>query len=605
MIFDDSATTNAVNVTQAVAASITFNNTTQNYTFTGAGSISGTLDQEGTGTVTLGLSSAPLLTGIINNAGTLVLNKAGTSSYTIGAAISDNSGGLGSIIQAGGNTMQLTADNTGYSGTLAVTNGVLQYNNAAALGAPASTLYATNGGTLDMNHVSPGLKDIAISGAGYNGLGALYDSATSTTVSYQVANLTLLGDATIGSNGRWDNATSGSVAGNGFTLTKVGSGQAWLAYVGETGLGDIHVVAGTLGFGHTITMGNPTNTVTVESGAWLTFWGNPGMMNKVMVLNNNATVNCGLSAGESNPNFAGPVTLVGTNTLATASAGLHFWNTFSGTGGFIKTGTSNLWLHGTNTYSGPTILNPSSGTLLVDTNSSLGASSLIQIGSGTTLDVSAPAAFNLGSGQTLCGNGTVIGGNINFGAGSTLAAGLPGSTVFTLTMNGNLTLLSGSTNLVKVNKTTSVANDEVAGLTSVSLGGTLVISNLGNALTNGDTISLFGAGTCSGGFNSIIPAVPGAGLGWDTSTLDSDGNLRVNIAVNATPTNITTQVSGNQLTLSWPADHTGWQLQVQTNTLAVGLSTNWVNVAGSSGTNQMSFTISPANGSVFYRMVYP
>ncbi len=33
-------------------------------------------------------------------------------------------------------------------------------------------------------------------------------------------------------------------------------------------------------------------------------------------------------------------------------------------------------------------------------------------------------------------------------------------------------------------------------------------------------------------------------------------------------------VAGNQLQLNWPVDHTGWQLQSQTNSLAVGLDTN-------------------------------
>jgi hypothetical protein len=80
--------------------------------------------------------------------------------------------------------------------------------------------------------------------------------------------------------------------------------------------------------------------------------------------------------------------------------------------------------------------------------------------------------------------------------------------------------------------------------------------------------------------------------------------LRVS-SVNSTPTNITAVVSGNQLTLSWPADHTGWRLQVQTNSLSTGLGSNWVDVAGSTSVNSMSFTINPPNGTVFYRMVYP
>ena len=75
--------------------------------------------------------------------------------------------------------------------------------------------------------------------------------------------------------------------------------------------------------------------------------------------------------------------------------------------------------------------------------------------------------------------------------------------------------------------------------------------------------------------------------------------------VNTSPTNITSSVSGNQLTLSWPADHTGWTLQTQTNSASVGLSATWHDVAGSTATNQMTFTIVPANPTVFYRMTYP
>ena len=70
------------------------------------------------------------------------------------------------------------------------------------------------------------------------------------------------------------------------------------------------------------------------------------------------------------------------------------------------------------------------------------------------------------------------------------------------------------------------------------------------------------------------------------------------------PTNITVQFANDALTLSWPANNTGWWLQVQTNNLAQGLGTNWVDVAGSTVTNQMSFPIDPTAGGVFYRLVY-
>jgi len=54
-----------------------------------------------------------------------------------------------------------------------------------------------------------------------------------------------------------------------------------------------------------------------------------------------------------------------------------------------------------------------------------------------------------------------------------------------------------------------------------------------------------------------------------------------------------------QLQLSWPADHTGWSLQMQTN-LA---DTNRVTVPGADMTNVI--LISPTNTSLFFRLVYP
>lgn len=73
----------------------------------------------------------------------------------------------------------------------------------------------------------------------------------------------------------------------------------------------------------------------------------------------------------------------------------------------------------------------------------------------------------------------------------------------------------------------------------------------------------------------------------------------------STPTNIVTAISANALTLSWPSDHRGWHLQVQTNAPGSGLTTNWLNVPGSDLVTSTNITINPANGAVFYRLVYP
>jgi hypothetical protein len=74
-------------------------------------------------------------------------------------------------------------------------------------------------------------------------------------------------------------------------------------------------------------------------------------------------------------------------------------------------------------------------------------------------------------------------------------------------------------------------------------------------------------------------------------------------AVALHPTNITTVLSGNSLTLSWPADHRGWRLQVQTNQSGIG--TNWVTLPGSELVTSTNLPINPAHRAVFYRLIYP
>jgi hypothetical protein len=71
------------------------------------------------------------------------------------------------------------------------------------------------------------------------------------------------------------------------------------------------------------------------------------------------------------------------------------------------------------------------------------------------------------------------------------------------------------------------------------------------------------------------------------------------------PTNLISQVTGNQLQLAWPQDHLGWRLQIQTNNLSTGISSNWATVGNSTNVNSTNLPIIPANGSVFLRLVYP
>lgn len=164
-----------------------------------------------------------------------------------------------------------------------------------------------------------------------------------------------------------------------------------------------------------------------------------------------------------------------------------------------------------------------------------------------------------------------------------------------LTISNSLTL--AGVIIMELNATTGT-NDLVRGLTSVTYGGTLTLSNLAGTITASNTFKLFSANSYSGSFATLSPANPGAGLAWNTNTLTTDGTIR---AVSTAATALSTARSGNQLTLSWPTDHIGWRLQAQTNSLG----TNWFDVANSTATNHMGFTPGSAATCVFYRLRYP
>jgi regulation of enolase protein 1 (concanavalin A-like superfamily) len=96
----------------------------------------------------------------------------------------------------------------------------------------------------------------------------------------------------------------------------------------------------------------------------------------------------------------------------------------------------------------------------------------------------------------------------------------------------------------------------------------------------------------------VLSATNSAGESADSSQISV-------LPVSTVPLTFTYGTSGNQLQLSWPSDHTGWRLQVQTNSLNAGLGTNWVTVPDSILTNQFSTSMRAANGNVFFRLVYP
>jgi T5SS/PEP-CTERM-associated repeat protein len=127
------------------------------------------------------------------------------------------------------------------------------------------------------------------------------------------------------------------------------------------------------------------------------------------------------------------------------------------------------------------------------------------------------------SNASLIGAGTIF-GNVSIGNGGTF---VPGTTNTGLvTVNGGLFLSPGSTIVLGLDPLSGSAYS-VQGMSSVVYAGTLQLSNIGGVFASGQTFKLFDSAQYSGAFDSLVPAMPGPGLRWDTAELTVDGVLRI------------------------------------------------------------------------------
>jgi len=317
------------------------------------------------------------------------------------------------------------------------------------------------------------------------------------------------------------------------------------------------------------------------------------------------------------------------STITVAAAGGTFQTVFSGKDLILDSplvGTGNLTVSVPAGFTGGRVVlsnanNTISGAVAIATNGVLAMVSSAGISNSPTIDVQQGGfldatlrtgnTWTLQSGQTLYGNGMVRALIAVAAAGSIVSPGEPGALGTLVITNAASTNLLASitlagTTVMEINRASTPNSDRLVCGTN-NFGGTLTVNNLGAALQQGDTFTLFTSVTNKSSFTvTNLPAL-GGGLAWN-NTLGLNGKLTVVATINTNAFKLTNSVSGNVLTLSWPADHTGYRLQVQTNTLGAGLnpaSNAWFTVPGSTGVNSTNFTINPGNGAVFYRLIYP
>lgn len=203
---------------------------------------------------------------------------------------------------------------------------------------------------------------------------------------------------------------------------------------------------------------------------------------------------------------------------------------YSESRGITKRGTSTVTLTGENTYSGDTIIEE--GTLALSGDGSISDSSFIDVKAGAVFDVSGRTggALTLVDGQLLGGSGEVT-GTVIAGSGSTIS---PGASPGILTIDGDLTLQSGSSLLIELaGETEGTEHDKVVVTGLLGAGGDLTVSlDGGFALDNSldYTFDILDFDSSSGQFANLFLPTFSNGRIWDSGDLYSEGVLRLSAA---------------------------------------------------------------------------
>jgi fibronectin-binding autotransporter adhesin len=286
-------------------------------------------------------------------------------------------------------------------------------------------------------------------------------------------------------------------------------------------------------------------------------------------------------------------------------------NNVSGTGTVTVGGGNRLKFSGAHTESGATIID-----------------------SGSTLEVNAVASYSSNSDYTVNGvleawNNlpSVTIGALN-GSGTVFnTGGSPGTTEFIVGANGSSGTFSGviangawGGNVTGLTKTgagiqTLSGTNIYTGNTTIKAGTLELAQSFATLATNSTVTIASGANLnlANGAVTNIVTGLVTNGVaagngvygsGNSAGFITGSGHLQVGLVLGPSgPASMTNSYSGGVLSLSWPAGQ-GWRLQMQTNSLAQGLGTNWVYVTDGS-VSATNITVDATKPTVFYRLTYP
>ncbi|MBJ4394763.1 autotransporter-associated beta strand repeat-containing protein, partial [Salmonella enterica subsp. enterica serovar Derby] len=383
--------------------------------------------------------------------------------------LDNNVTGEGQIVKSGSDELIVTGDNN-YSGGTTISGGTLTADHADSLGSGD----IDNSGVLkvgegELENTLSGTGSLVKTGTGELTLNGDNDYSGGTTIDDGVLiadNADSLGSGDIDNSGVLqvgEGELKNTLSGTG-SLVKIGTGELTLNgdndYSGGTTISDGTLIAASV---NALGSGDIDNSGVLQVGEGElknTLFGSGSLVKTgtgELTLSGDNTYSGGttISGGTliaASVNALGSGDIDNSGVLKVGEGELK--NTLSGSGSLVKTGTGELTLSGdNNTYSGDTTI--ADGTLIAANVNALGSGN---IDNSSTLMLDANGAFKLANITTHSGATTAL------AAGSTLYA-------------SQLTQENGSTLSIDLGAAT---DDAMITADSVTLGGTLNISGIGN-----------------------------------------------------------------------------------------------------------------------------
>ena len=475
---------------------------------------------------TLAASQTVTLTSVLKSGGGASIISGG-SGITLGGSnnyfrvdsasdsltVSNAIGGSGRFVKSGSGTLILSGSNN-FSGELALNDGVVNIQNANALGTTAGVTNLRGGALQIQGGITVTGETLNLAGMGMNNDGALRNISGNNTWAGNIATntdlaarinsdsgtLTISGNITLGGSaagnlnnlfgGAGNISVSGNITGNGPRVIKDGSGTLTLSGTN------------TWASGFTIQEGAVSiATITNKST-------NGSLGNNNSAINMGGTATAGTlsyTGGNASSTIAFALNAGGGNFEVTnAATALTLSGVISGSGGLTKSGSGTQILTGTNTFSGTTTI--SGGTLQIGaagTTGALSTSSAIVNNANLTINRTNAVV-----------QGTVFSGGIS-GTGNFTQAGTGTTTLNTTNTYSGTTTVTGG--ILVLGHSTAIQNSaldttaSVAGNSTQGLRTTVTTLTLGGLTGNKDLANVFT--TTTGGYSTVTALTLNPGTG--------------------------------------------------------------------------------------------